>query len=346
LLWWIKNSNFPPLLTTGATTDPRPGALGSSNTSVLFGHPDTNNQDRAGGRFFVGWWLDDEHQWGLEAGYFFLGDRSVGNVFPSPGNPLLARPFFNVNTGLQDASIVAFPGVISGRVTVDATSFLEGAEANMTAALLQTRLCRVEALAGFRYVNLNEGLHVVENDQIAQLPPAAFIALAGQSISVGDLFDTRNNFYGGQIGMRAEVRHKRWSLDVLAKVALGDSNEMISIHGFTGTGPPPASFNAGLLAVASNSGQFTRDVFAVVPEVGANLGFQFTDRIRGFVGYSFLYWSNVARPGDQVDTAVNLNEVPTSKTFGLVGGPARPAFAFHSTDFYAHGVNFGLEFRY
>jgi len=25
---------------------------------------------------------------------------------------------------------------------------------------------------------------------------------------------------------------------------------------------------------------------------------------------------------------------------------ARPAFAFHNTDYWAHGVNFGLELRY
>jgi hypothetical protein len=27
-------------------------------------------------------------------------------------------------------------------------------------------------------------------------------------------------------------------------------------------------------------------------------------------------------------------------------GPARPAFGFRETDFWAHGVNFGLEFKY
>ena len=36
----------------------------------------------------------------------------------------------------------------------------------------------------------------------------------------------------------------------------------------------------------------------------------------------------------------------TSATFGAVGGPNRPAFAFRSTDFFAHGANFGVEIRY
>ena len=83
-----------------------------------------------------------------------------------------------------------------------------------------------------------------------------------------------------------------------------------------------------------------------VPEASINLYFQLTDHLKVFAGYTFLYWSHIARPGDQVDINVNPNLVPTSMTFGAAGGPARPAFTFHSTDFFAHGVNFGLELRY
>src|ERR1022692_3961696 len=37
LVWWIKTAKLPPLVTTGSLTNPRPGALGSSATGVLFG---------------------------------------------------------------------------------------------------------------------------------------------------------------------------------------------------------------------------------------------------------------------------------------------------------------------
>ncbi|MBI1832565.1 MAG: BBP7 family outer membrane beta-barrel protein, partial [Planctomycetes bacterium] len=164
---------------------------------------------------------------------------------------------------------------------------------------------------------------------------------------ISDRFDTNNHFFGPQLGLRAEWQHKRWVLGGSAKVALGVTREIVTIAGSTFIDTQPATVNAGgLYAVSSNSGRFSRSAFAVVPEAGLNLGFQLTDNLRLFAGYTFLYWSHVVRPGDQVDTNVNLNFVPSSMTFGSAGGSNRPAFSFRATDFFAHGVNMGLEWRY
>ncbi len=62
------------------------------------------------------------------------------------------------------------------------------------------------------------------------------------------------------------------------------------------------------------------------------------------MGYDFLYWSSVARPGDQIDRTVNSTQI--APRTGPFTGPARPAFEFKNTDYWAHGVNFGVEFRY
>jgi hypothetical protein len=43
---------------------------------------------------------------------------------------------------------------------------------------------------------------------------------------------------------------------------------------------------------------------------------------------------------------VNTALVPTSSQFGTQGGPAQPTFLLQRTEFWAQGVNFGLEFRY
>ena len=348
MIWWIKPAHFPPLVTSGDAGDVAPAALGSPNTNLLFGNSGMDYFDRKGGRFSAGWWLDSEHVWGLEAGYFFMGGRAINASFVSPGNPVLATPFFNVNSGQQDASLVTYPGVMSGQIAVDAPSFLQGAEGNVSASLWRSDHFRLEGLAGFRYLHLSEGLHLTETSLVTLAPQyVGMVPFDGNTITVIDNFDTHNHFFGGQIGTRAELDYKRWSVSLLTKVALGVSHEIVTIRGFTGIDTQPAiANNAGLFAIASNSGQFTRNAFAVVPEVGFNLGFRLTDHIQIFGGYSFLYWSNVARPGDQVDTNVNLNLVPTSTTYGAAGGPARPALAFRSTDFFAHGVNFGLEIRY
>ena len=59
-------------------------------------------------------------------------------------------------------------------------------------------------------------------------------------------------------------------------------------------------------------------------------------------GYTFLYWSGVARPGDQIQLDVNPSQFPPpTRTV-----TARPDFQLHTTDFWAQGLNFGLAYRY
>jgi hypothetical protein len=348
MIWWMKTARFPPLVTTGDPTDRAPGSLDSPNTSILFGGPGMDYRDRKGGRFSAGIWLDDEQTWGLDARYFFLGGRSIHASFVSPGSPVVATPFFNVNTGLQDSSLATFPGVTSGQIAVDAPTFLQGVEANLTGALVVMDRFRLDALVGFRYLNLQERLQITETSLVTLAPQyVGLVPFNGNTITVNDSFETHNAFYGAQIGGRFEWNYKRWVLSLEGKVALGATHQAVSIHGFTAIDTQPATFvNSGLLAVASNSGNFTRNVFAVVPEAELSIGYQLTDHIRVFAGYNFLYWSNVVRPGDQVDTSVNPDLVPTSATFGATGGPARPAFSFRSTDFFAHGAHVGMEIRW
>jgi len=64
------------------------------------------------------------------------------------------------------------------------------------------------------------------------------------------------------------------------------------------------------------------------------------------VGYSFLYLGNVVSPGKHIDLGVNPNLVPTSNTFGAGVDPARPAFHFQESNYWAHLFNFGLTVQY
>jgi hypothetical protein len=64
------------------------------------------------------------------------------------------------------------------------------------------------------------------------------------------------------------------------------------------------------------------------------------------VGYSFLYWSNVVRPGDQIDRTVNFTQVPIDPTNGPLSGSARPALMPRQNDFWAQGFNFGIEIQF
>jgi hypothetical protein len=105
----------------------------------------------------------------------------------------------------------------------------------------------------------------------------------------------------------------------------------------------------GLLALPSNIGTESRDRFAVVPEVGVSLGYSVTDRLRVSVGYNFLYWSSVVRPGDQINRNLDVLQIPN---FGIPAGaavptnPTQPVRQFNTTDFWAHGLTFGVEIRF
>jgi hypothetical protein len=353
LLWWIKDSRFPALVTTGTPgAAPLPGALGQPGTAVLFGDSDVDNHERSGGRFTGGLWLSDDQAFGLEGGYFFLGSRSVRFDSLSTGasdTAIIARPFFDVISGTENSQLVAFPGLAGGDIHVSSSSRLQGAELNAVGDARGGGNFRVGLLGGFRFLDLAEGLGITETSRVnpALSPDSPFFG--GSTIGISDQFDAHNYFYGGQVGARAEVRWGSLFVDVLAKVALGVSHEVVDVGGMTVITSPAGVAHAtpaGFLAAPSNSGNFNRDAFAVVPEVDANVGYLLTDHVRAFVGYSFLYWSSVLRPGDQVDVRLSGIQIPTDTRFQPGAVAAHPAPVLRDTGFWAQGVSFGVEFRY
>ena len=74
-------------------------------------------------------------------------------------------------------------------------------------------------------------------------------------------------------------------------------------------------------------------------------GWRITPSIRAFVSYTFLYDSEVVRPGNLIDRTINPGLLPTSPFFGAAG-PPRPAFSPSNTDFWAQGMSIGVAVRY
>jgi hypothetical protein len=342
LLWWTKGSPLPPLVTAGSAQDAIPGALGQPGTALLFGGNNVIDGARSGGRFTAGYWFGDEHCLGLEGSFFFLGQDRARFSATSSGSPILARPFFDVGSaapagGVNNAELVSRPGVLAGTVSSSLTSRFWGAEANLRSNVWCGPALVGDALVGYRYLRLDETLRVNENLTV--------LAGGGGAFAVADQFKVHNDFNAGQVGFDAEFRRNRWFLDLKTKVALGDVHQTVNISGATVITDPATGvtrFPGGLLAQTTNIGNFSRDRFAWSPDVGVNLGYQLTDHCRAYVGYDFLYLSSVVRPGDQVDLTVNSNLLPPA----MPGGPNRPAFSFHGSDYWAQGLNFGLEFRF
>ncbi len=356
LLWWIRNGNLPVLLAAGPT--PADLATGVPPIAqVLYGGGPITSQERSGFRVTVGSWLSACQNWGVEGSYFFLGRRGSsfeGSGMGLPGSGDIFRPFTNVvnRAGVPfgpDYELIARQDMAAGNFAVTTSNELWGADLNLRKNILLGCRWRLDGLAGFRYLHFDERLDIAESVMTLPMPSTAMV-------SVMDHFKTTNDFYGGQLGLAGQIRRGPWTLDLTTKVALGTNHQTVDISGGqaflvnTGTSTMMGTAPFGLLAQPTNIGTRSRDVFAVVPEVGMNLGYQWTPHLKLFVGYNFLYWSNVLRAGDQVDTVLDVNTRPTGPS-PIIGPPTnrpqmRPIVPFRDSDFWAQGINFGLQFTW
>ena len=182
-----------------------------------------------------------------------------------------------------------------------------------------------------RYLYLNENLLFTENEN--DLPDSE--GNPGNSLLLHDNFVTYNHFYGAQIGLEVESRVGPLVFTATGKIAAGETTQMIKIQGDTTLTEPGGIVvtdqTRGLLVQPSNLGQFDRNRFGVVPELAANLAWEFNDHLKVSVGYNFLFWSSVVRPGEQIDPVVNIGAVGDT---GQLGSVARPGALFHSTGFW------------
>jgi hypothetical protein len=342
LYWWVRGTPTPPLITTGSAADQFPGAIGQPGTQVLFGGSTLGTGPRSGFRFLGGYWLNDCHTLGVEAGAFFLFNQT--NNFSAASNPMgspvLARPFVDGVTGAQTEELVSLPNVVAGSVAAHTSSSFWGAELNARHNFCCGCNWYVDGLVGFRYLGLNESVSVAENLTI--IAPGPF---QGTTALVNDRFATQNRFYGTQLGFAGEYRFDRFFVGGRAVIGLGPTQQIVDITGTTidtVPGGTPVKSTGGLLAQSTNIGRHTRDYFGVVPEVGLNVGYQITNNLRVFAGYNFLFWNSVVRAGNQIDQRVNPSFIPPATP----SSPAVPAFSFHGSEFWAQGLTFGIEFRY
>lgn len=353
LNWWIRNSPLPvPLVTTGPAAGG--GVLGSPGTTVLVGNGNLDYGPFSGGRLTFG--LSDEtDHWGLEVSGLLLENRlaPVWVASSGTGTPLLARPLINAATGQEFALPIATPGQLAGSLGVLSSLEMYGGEANLLGSLFRCCHFRSDMLAGFRYLHLREDLQLHQRSTVL---PGAQGQFRGMTINPPatfggvDRFNTRNDFYGGQLGLQSEFRCRGAFLQVLGKCGLGTTQSVTTIGGQaalirTGVAPTQA-IPSGVLALASNRGVTTRNEFAVLPELGVTVGYEFRRCVRVYAGYTLLYWDQVARPGDQIDRTVDVRLLPTSTPFPAQSSLHRPQPLDRDTALWVQGLHVGLGFRY
>lgn len=350
LLWFLDSTTIPsPLVTTG----PSLGILGLPGTVVVSDAQSADYGAAPGFRVAAGGWLGGTRL-GLEVSGFYIGRQNDTHTFGPTSAAILSRPFFDTTTRRENVRVVAAPGAFNGGIVVDNSAQLWGAEGNPFWRVINGNSVVVDFLTGFKFLQYSEALNVFDASTILAGGASAFNGFgvaAPAQIAVHDRFGTTNSFYGGVLGARMSSGRGGLFWDLTGKVSLGGINQNVNVDGTTTlvSGGPfvtAATAPGGFLASGNYTGKRSETRFAVVPEGDFKVGYQFTSWLNAFVGYSVLYVSSVARPGDQVNRNLAVTQLPTSPTFNTAS--ARPAAITEIIDdgLWVHGFNFGVTLTY
>lgn len=334
LFWHTQDRESPPLVARSA-----PGTFPVlPNAQVLFGD-DLEGEFSGGFRLDAGKYLTDNL--GVGGRFWILAnnnDSFGADAFPTEES--LGRPFFNAEVGTEDSLLISgpagsliAPGPVEGTFFADSSINMWGAEAYTRLRLNCGNKCNVQFLSGYSHLNVDDSLEVHS---------VTFSQSTADLYEFHDYFDTRNQFNGGQLGFELSVTEGRWTFRSMTKVHLGNMNQQVSIAGNHVS--PTDSGSGGLLALG-NQGNFERDKFAFIPEANFKLECQIRRNVSLSLGYSFLYFDNLALAGAQVDPVINPL-VPTP--LGIAGPPwpNRPAFNFKDSGMWVQGLDFGLKYNF
>jgi hypothetical protein len=340
LIAWFKGSPTPvPIITDNYATAP--------GVKVLLGGGSVDTNPNAGFRIGAAYRIDS--RLGIELAGFWVPTRTTSSSVSStgePGSTDLLLPFFDVTTGQENVTEISFWPEYRGSAQAKLSNDLGGGELNMTWTMPARDAWRVDLLGGVRFLRLRESYTITTSSPFNPPNPADIW-------NTTDAFDARNRFYGVQVGGRAAYDKGPWVGSVMGKVALGSMQQRVTVNGYVETNDytnygPTQTFAGGYFALPTNSGDHSRNAFAVVPEIALNLGYRLTPQATVYVGYSFLYASSVVRPGEQINRNVNPaqtvsygNDPPVTPV-----GAAQPTFNFHSTDFWAQSISIGFAYRF
>jgi hypothetical protein len=289
----------------------------------------TRHDDRfVGGRITLGWSACDQ-AWGLEGRAFFLERDSTHFKVVSDGTTLLARPFFNAANGSTASEIIAGPtadGLRDGGFVGYSRVELFGQEANGTLLLGQSDNLRCDLILGVRFLQMRDRLDLTAAGHL--LPERAIL------YGLDDHFRAHTAFYGGQVGLKSQYTWNRWFIDLRGTAALGGDDVLVRAYGDRIYHTPRERIASlyGLAVQPSNTGSHSHAEVDFATEAAINVGYRLTSHVGLFAGYTFLYWNNPVRAGDQVDLLLNPNQA----------GP-HPSIPFRSDHFWAQGFNVGLE---
>jgi hypothetical protein len=159
--WWRKSRPLPPLVTTSipGTGQPEAGVFGLGTTTVLFG--DDNVGDiQAGGRVTIGKLFGQDQCFGVAGSFFALGQDDINFArAAADNNDILAIPYFDAANNVEAALLLNYPGVSqNGRVDVQSTNDILGADVYGRYLLYGEQNFRVDAIGGYQFSRVDDAL--------------------------------------------------------------------------------------------------------------------------------------------------------------------------------------------
>lgn len=358
LNWHISKGhlNVPTVTTTNNQAEEF-GAIGQPGTRILAGPGDYSYGALDGWRGTIG--LAPFHyipplevtgfSFNRNLGLFQGGSRDATG-------PFLARPVelgtapIAPGEGTNDVEFINVPGVAAGTMEMYSRLSFWNLETNFVLPCCAGDGASIDFLLGYRHTDLQETL-----DMVNTLGPIGQPFFGGSAFQQGfvtraqDIFRTRSQFDGGQVGLRAALYGGRFAFTTDMKFAVGNTNSALNIYGSSElrnnvNGRLVGQQFGGILTGVSNSGLTTQNDLSIITEINPTLSLQLHPCIRCFAGYNIFYWSTVARAGTHMSNIVDPRQIPTDAAFtpnSRATVPQRPGIT--TEGFFAHGVNVGLE---
>jgi hypothetical protein len=359
LRWRIEGGDpLPPLVTDAPANSPSnfPGALGNSDTRILYGDQTVGEDWRDGYRVYGGVWLDCCQCYGIGVDYFDM--ENDGSFFISDPNSgrIVTRPFFDTQAGDDRAELVDVPNELDGTVAVASSDDFSGGGVTLQRRVWQCcdpcgcgPTSQVYMLGGYRHYRYDTDLAITENLLFTGTSFPGVIP--GTTIFLEDRFSTENEFNGGEAGVQGVLQKSCWWVDGLFKVAVGSHRRVVTINGQTINTVPgggTTEFEGGLLtSEVTNIGRYADNTIAVIPELRVGVGGQLTNNISVRAGYGILLWNAVARAGSQLPPGLEVdprNQPPLDPN--NPGGPEPEFNGIFGNPLVAHGFDFGVQFTY
>jgi hypothetical protein len=331
LMWWRQGREIVPLVTTDPTTESSTTAGILPDAQILYGGDGRIAAGMQGGaRIDFGFFLDPTQTIGFGDRVYGVGKGNSDFSVQSNNVPVLAIPFRDLDTGNNDALLVAYPGLRTGEININNASSFFGNDVYARFLLCRDCNTRIDFITGWNYTRLADNMSINSQQTVTEIGGTIPV---GTVTTITDQFNALNQFHGAILGLQWQRNCGVWSWQTMGRVSLGNMSEALNINGNTTIASPgqaTQTLASGLFTGPNNIGRNTRNEFTSIWELGLNLAYRFAPCTQLHVGYSLIYINDVLSPGNSIDTSIG-------------GANDNPVVAFQHSDFWIQGINLGIS---